>query len=165
MKNNCTLIIVLALISIPFAASAQVSPSVPTSTKAPGNVQDGDAAVLAEVLAVPSSQPLGPPDLLKEYEQAMAGIAQGFSAQVSEIAEAVQQNKISEDQGEYLTTEAYQLAMMQFQAFSGLHDMLEEELSHAAPAAPQSNPAPATGLNGSDYDGTAHKVEFITNDI
>ena len=165
MKNNCILITVLALISIPFAASAQISTGVQKSTKAPDNVQDGDAAVLAEVLAVPPSQPLGPPDLLKEYEQAMAGISQGFSAQVSEIAEAVQQNKISEDQGEYLTREAYQLAMMQFQAFSGLHDMLEEELSHAAPAAPQSNPAPATGLNGSDYDGTTHKVEFLTSDI
>src|SRR5256885_14287223 len=163
MKNNCILTIVLALSTTPFAAAAQTQSSknpeaAPSATVLTGS-RDGDAEALADVLAIQPPVPLGPLDLLKEYEQAMASTAQGFNAQVSQIAEAVQQGQITEDQGEYLCREAYQLAMMQFQAFSGLHDMLEEELSHTPSAAPPVNPSPAKALSGSDYHPATRKVE------
>ena len=61
----------------------------------------GDAAELAEVLAVPTPVPLGPANILDEYEQAMAATAQSFNIEVSRIADALQQKAITEDQGEY----------------------------------------------------------------
>ena len=163
MKNNWILTIVLALITTPFASAAQVRALSEDSGAAPtppilADLHNADAAELADVLAVQPLVPLGPPDLLKEYEQAMASTAQGFNAEVSQIAEAVEQKKITEDQGEYLCKEAYQLATMQFQVFSGLHDILEEKLSQTPAAAPPANPAPATGLSGSRYHNEAHTV-------
>ncbi|HWY71911.1 MAG TPA: hypothetical protein VNX88_24805 [Terriglobales bacterium] len=162
MKNHRILTIVLALITTPFAASAQVhglskegaTPTPPILT----GVHDRDAAELADVLAIPTPVPLGPADLLNEYEQAMASTAQGFNAEVSQIAEAVQQKKITEDQGEYLCKEAYQLAMMQFQVLSSLHDMLAEQMSQTPDAPQPENPPPAAGLNGSGYHNDVHTV-------
>jgi hypothetical protein len=170
MKNNWILIGVLALITTPFAASAQARPSgitvgTPSTAGVPAKAQNGDAAVLAEVLAVPESQPLGPPDLLKEYEGAMAETAQGFNAEVSRIAEAVQQQKITEEQGEFLCKEAYELAMMQFQVLSGLHDMLEEELSQTPAAQAPASPAPAAGYNGSGYRNDVRTVRAMDKSI
>jgi len=43
------------------------------------------------------------------------------------------------------------MATMQFQVFSGLHDMLEEELSQTPVVPSAANPAPASGPSGSDY--------------
>ena len=163
MKSNWILTIVLGLITIPFATAAQAQPpSQDGGATPPPPVLTGarraDAPELADVLAVQPPVPLGPPDLLKEYEQAMASTAQGFNAAVSQITEAVQHKKITEDQGEYLCKEAYQLAMMQFQVFSGLHDMLADQLSRT-PAAPSSaNPAPAKEPNGSSYHNTVQTV-------
>lgn len=163
VKNNWILTIVLALIATPFAAAAQGralstdGAAIPTPPVLTG-IHDSDAAELAGVLEIQPPVPLGPPDLLKAYEQAMAATAQDFNAQVSQIAVAVQQKKISEDQGEYLCKEAYQLAMMQFQIFSGLHDMLAEQVSQAPNTAPPATSAPAAGINGSSYGNAVRTV-------
>ena len=155
MKTHWILTLAVALITTPFAAAAKL-PSSQDAGKAPiapilAGGHDSDATELKDVLATQPPAPLGPPDLLKEYEQAMAATAQGFNAAVSQITAAVQQKKITEDQGEYLCKEAYQLAMMQFQIFSGLHDMLEVELSQAAAAPQTANPTPARGSSGSGH--------------
>ena len=170
MKNNWILITILGLITIPFAASAQARPSrmgfgTPSKATVPAKAQSVDAAVLAEVLAVPESKPLGPSDLLKEYEGAMAETAQGFNAEVNRIAEAVQQKAITEDQGEFLCKEAYELAMMQFQVLSGLHDMLEEELSQTPATQAPASPAPAAGYNGSGYRNDVRTVRAMDKSI
>ena len=163
MKSNWILTIALALITTPFAAAAQARPAKQASQAAPDapvltGIHNGDAAELNDVLAVQPPVPIGPPDLLKAYEDAMASTAQGFNAQVSQILEAVQQKKITEEQGEYLCKEAYQLAMMQFQVLSGLHDMLADEVSQTPAAAQSANPAPAAGINGSDFHNAIHRV-------
>ena len=156
MKNNWILSIALALIATPFAAAAQGQPSNQEYQAAPTapvltSIHNGDDAELTDVLAVQPAAPLGPADLLKEYELAMAATAQGFGAEVNQITAAVEQKKITEDQGEYLCKEAYQMATMQFQVFSGLHDMLEEQLSQTPVVPSAANPAPAGGPSGSDY--------------
>ena len=80
MKDNWILTIVLALITTPFATAAQAralsedggaAPKPPVLT----SVHDSDAAELTDVLAIPTPVPLGPADLLNEYEQAMASTA------------------------------------------------------------------------------------------
>ena len=163
MKSNWVLIISLALITTPFAAAAHARPASQTAPNAAilTSIHNGDAAALKDVLAVQPPVPIGPPDLLKAYEDAMASTAQGFNAQVSQILEAVQQKRISEEQGEYLCKEAYQLAMMQFQVFSGLHDMLADEVSQTSAAAQSANPAAAAGINGSNVRNTIHRVASI----
>jgi hypothetical protein len=168
MKNKSILAMLFSLVIFPFAVFAQAQPSSNKVQVSPNagvvtGGQNNDAEALADVLAVQPSMPLGPADLLKEYEQAMAVTAQKFSADVQNIAAAVQQNQITEDQGEYLCNEAYQLAMMQFQAFSGLHDMLEQELSQKP--AQDAGPAPESGASGSGYQGSSGADEFGTKKI
>ena len=163
MKSNWIFIISLALITTPFAAAAKARPAKQAATNAPvlTSIHNGDDAALNDVLAVQPPVPIGPPDLLRAYEDAMASTAQGFNAQVSQILEAVQQNRISEEQGEYLCKEAYQLAMMQFQVFSGLHDMLADQVSQTSAAAQSAKPAPAAGINGSNLHNAIHRVASV----
>lgn len=164
MKSNRILTILLALIATPFAAAAQgralsnEGATAPTPPVLVGVRDSGAAAELADVLAVQPPVPEGPADLLKDYEEAMAATAQGFNAEVNQIAEAVQQKQITEDQGEYLAKEAYQLAMMQFQVLSGLYDMLEEQMSQTPATARPPNAAPATAPDGNTYRNAVHAV-------
>jgi hypothetical protein len=170
MKNHWIVVTLLALITTSFGASAQVSAlnkdGRATRTAPISGIQNGEATELADVVAVPTPAPLGPSDLLNGYEEAMASTAQDFHAEMSQIADAVQQKKITEDQGEYLSKEAYQLAMMQFQVLSGLHDMLEEQIIQTKPVTPAgANGAPAAGVNGSDYQNEAPTVKVVNGSI
>ena len=111
MKSNRILTIVLAVTITPFAAVAQArtaSKDGATTPKAPvlASVRGSDdAAELNDILEVPTPVPLGPADILDQYEQAMAATAQGFNVEVSRIADAVQQKAITEQQGESLCKE------------------------------------------------------------
>jgi len=96
------------------------------SAKAPNNAQ------LAELIAVTPELPLGPPDVLKEYERGMALIAQGMSADVVNISRAQQTNQITREQAEYLIGERYQIAMMQYQVLGALHEGLERDVAQEA---------------------------------
>jgi hypothetical protein len=87
---------------------------------------------LAELIAVNSELPLGPADVLKEYEQGMALIAQGMSADVVNISRAQEANQITREQAEYLIQERYQIAMMQYQVLSALHEALERDVAQEA---------------------------------
>jgi hypothetical protein len=171
MKNHWIIVTLLALITTSFGASAQVSTlnnkDGGATRRAPiSGIHNGEATELADVVAAPTPKPLGPSDLLNGYEEAMASTAQDFHAEMSQIADAVQQKKITEDQGEYLSKEAYQLAMMQFQVLSGLHDMLEEQIAQTPPATPAgANGAPAAGVNGSDYQNEAPTVNAVNGSI
>ena len=86
------------------------------------------AAQLADVMAIKPELPLGPSDVLKEYQQDMVLIAQSMSADVANISRAQEANQISRDQAEYLIGERYQVAMMQYQVLSAFHDMLEHDV-------------------------------------
>lgn len=91
--------------------------------------------VLASLLATQPEIPLGPPDLLKEYEQAMALVTQNLSADIATVLQAQQANQITREQAEYLIEERYQVAIMQHQVLSALHDALERDMvQEAAPA-------------------------------
>lgn len=100
--------------------------SVVAGTTAQSNV------ALANVMAVKPEMPLGPLDILKSYELAMNLVAQKTSADFSAIEQAQQANQISREQAEYLLQQTYQVAMMQFQVLSALHDVLKHDIEQTA---------------------------------
>jgi len=105
------------------------------SAKTPNNAQ------LAELMAIKPELPLGPTDVLKEYEHGMALIAQGMSADVVNISRAQEANQVTREQAEYLIGERYQIAMMQYQLLSALHDALERDVAQEATRAKRARDA------------------------
>jgi hypothetical protein len=88
-------------------------------------------AVLSDLSALKPELPLGPQDILKSYEIAMGMVADKTSADFSVIAQAQQANQITREQAEYLLQQRYQLAMMQYQVLSALHDVLKHDIDEA----------------------------------
>lgn len=88
-----------------------------------------DSAQLADLVEIKPELPLGPADVLKEYAQAMTLIAQVMTAEVATISRAQDANQITREQAEYLIEQRYQIAMMQYQVLSALHDTLERDIS------------------------------------
>jgi hypothetical protein len=89
-------------------------------------------AVLSDVIARKPEMPLGPQDILKSYEIAMTMVADKTSADFSVIVQAQQTNQITREQAEYLLLQSYQMAMMQYQVLSALHDVLKHDIDEAA---------------------------------
>jgi len=87
---------------------------------------------VAEVVAITPEIPLGPLDVLKAYEQDMTLVAQKMSAEVASISQAQEANQITREQAEYLIQEKYEVAMMQFQILSALHDALGHDVAQSA---------------------------------
>ena len=61
----------------------------------------------------------------------MSLIAQRLSAELSSISQANRANQITRDQAEYLIQDRYQVAMMQREVLSALHDSLQHDLAQA----------------------------------
>ena len=106
---------------------------------------------LKQVLTAPSATPRGPRDLIAEYESGMTDIGNRMSSDLANISQAVQKKELTREQAEYIIGERYQLAMMQFQLLSALHDILVEDLAHnsvaASPIASKSSTAqPSNGM-------------------
>jgi len=89
-------------------------------------------AVLSDVIARKPEMPLGPQDILKSYEIAMSLVVEKTSADFSVIVQTQQANQISREQAEYLLLQSYQVAMMQYQVLSALHDVLKHDIDEAA---------------------------------
>jgi len=87
--------------------------------------------VLSDVIAVKPEMPLGPQDVLKSYEIAMSQLADKTSIDFSGIVQAQQANQITREQAEYLLQQRYQIAMMQYQVLSALHDVLKHDIDEA----------------------------------
>jgi Spy/CpxP family protein refolding chaperone len=103
-----------------------------------------NAHVLADLLAqVTPAVPQGPRDLLQAYESAMASIAGRLSTDLGTISNAVQTGQITRERGEYISGERYVVAMMQFQLFSALHEMLEADLARTPSVRTVPTPPPA----------------------
>ena len=89
-------------------------------------------AVLADVLELKPIMPLGPQDVLKSYELAMNVLADRASADFSVIVQAQQGNQITREQAEYLLQQRYEVAMMQYQVLSALHDVLKHDIDETS---------------------------------
>ena len=122
------------MVRIPLAQTKRRGPDVepPALQKILVYTRDPSAGQIAELIAIKPQLPLGPTDVLKEYEQGMALIAQSMSADVANISRAQAANQISREQAEYLIGDRYQVAMMQYQVLSALHDVLEHDVAQEA---------------------------------
>jgi hypothetical protein len=142
MNFRSILIAVFLLAVIPLAAMAQLlheaktaaelePPPLPSSVAATALTTDD---VISSLLAVKPQIPLGPSDVLKAYEKAMTAIAERISAELANISLAVRLGHITRDEADYLTQETYQLAVMQYQVLSTLHDSLAHDIAQASTA-------------------------------
>jgi len=89
-------------------------------------------AILSDVIARKPEMPLGPQDILKSYEIAMSLVVEKTSADFLVIVQTQQANQISREQAEYLLLQSYQMAMVQYQVLSALHDVLKHDIDEAA---------------------------------
>jgi hypothetical protein len=113
----------------------QRAADAPGVEKLPAGGAAGQAA-LSNILAVTPQMPRGPTDVLNRYEQEMTSISDGFSQELAQIIEAVRLGQISASESEGLIWERYQIAVMQFQVFSGLHSALQHDLDQTRPVQP-----------------------------
>jgi hypothetical protein len=140
MKTQSIVVAVFFLTIMPFATVAQsaskarthVDAEPPSVEKILANTTSQPNGVLAGVVAIKPEMPLGPLDVLREYEREMTSVAQRMSAEIASISQAQEANQITREQAEYLIQERYQLAMMQFQTLSALHDALGHDVTQAA---------------------------------
>jgi len=88
-------------------------------------------AVLSDVIARKPEMPLGPQDIVKSYEIAMSLVVEKTSADFSLVVQTQQANQISRERAEYLLQQSYQVAMMQYQVLSALHDVLKHDIDEA----------------------------------
>ena len=85
--------------------------------------------MIGRLIAIQPTIPLGPVDVLKAYENGMTLIAQRLSADLVGISQAKMAHQITRDEAEYLILERFQVAMMQHEVLSALHDGLEHDLA------------------------------------
>jgi len=107
----------------------QIDAPPPESILATASTQSD--VVLLDLTALKPEMPLGPQDVLKSYEIAMSLVAEKTATDISAIAQARQANQIAREQAEYLLQQTYQIAMMQYQVLSALHDVLKHDIDEA----------------------------------
>ncbi len=109
MKAKSILIVIL-MTAIPVLSSAQ---TISGADSAPTNLA-----------GTPDSQ-----QVLQEYDAAMVAITQNFSAKLEGITEAVQQGKMSSEEGRTSSAEHYLIAQMQFQLLSAWRQMEKQDMA------------------------------------
>jgi len=141
MKSRLILVALCFLAGMPCVAqtlratrasvAVEPPPPLPLPPHAFANANQPDG-VIAGVLAFQPAIPLGPIDVLKAYEDGKTLIAQRLVAELISISQANRANQITGDEAEYLIEDRYQVAMMQREVLSALHDSLEHDLAQAA---------------------------------
>ena len=124
MKSRSIVAALMLLAIVPIMAMAQK----PRAARASPAVAP---PALERVLASVSSQP---DDILKDYESEMIMITQGLDTDLAGILQAARANQITREKAEYLIQERYQVAIMQHQVLSALHDRMEHDMAEAAAA-------------------------------
>jgi hypothetical protein len=125
-------VIVVAQTPRPALASAAVDPPAPGLILTKTTSQPDGA--LAGLFSFQKEIPLGPVDVLKEYEGQMILIVQRLDAELASILQAAHTNQITREKTEYLIQERYQVAMMQYEVLGALHEILEHDVAESAAA-------------------------------
>ena len=137
MKFRQILIAIVILGTLWRTAAAQpkrknIQPNAPRLESILAGASMQSNPVLSDLIAIKPEMPLGPRDVLKSYEIGMSLVADKTSADFSVIVQAQQANQITREQAEYLLQQRYQMAMMQYQVLSALHDVLKHDIDEAA---------------------------------
>jgi hypothetical protein len=134
-----SLFVMLSLIAMPFTAVAQ-------RTRVSGPTEEITAPPIKIILAGAGIQareqlsglldsrpviPVGPTEILRGYENDMTTVTQRMSVELESISRAVRAGQLAPAQAEFLIQERYQVAIMQYQVFSALHDALEKDIAQA----------------------------------
>ena len=98
--------------------------------------------VVSSLLAFAPEMPRGPLEILREYEGEMTSISQTFTVEISLITEAVHRGQITSQQADYLMQQRFQIALMQYEVLTALHDSLAFEISRT-PVSPHSHASEA----------------------
>ena len=91
-----------------------------------------DATLTSLLASVKPQIPLGPAYVLQGYENEMTLVGQKMSGELESIERALHSGRITRSEAEYLIQQRYQVAMMQYEVFTALHDSLEEEIQEVA---------------------------------
>ena len=153
MKSRLIVVAAFLLVVMPRAAVAQTPRATRASAAAeppPLSLQNFASTsppdgIIEHLFAFQPAIPLGPVDVLKEYEDGMTLIAQQLSADLISISQANIARQITRDEAEYLILERYQVAMMQHDVLSALHDSLEHEVAQT-PIRPSRSRSPDTAV-------------------
>lgn len=143
MKSRQILIAILILATMWHTATAQPKKKR-TQVEAPPleSILAGSSmqsnSLTSDLIALKPEMPLGPQDVLKSYEIAMSLVADKTSSDLAVIVQAQQASQITREQAEYLLQQRYQMAMMQYQVLSALHDVLKHDIDEAAQQAKSS---------------------------
>jgi hypothetical protein len=137
MKTRQILLTTLILATVLHTAAAQPKKkSIQADTPPPESILATTSMqsnpVLSDLTALKPEMPLGPEDVLKSYEIGMNMVADKTSADFVLIVQAQRTNQITRQQAEYLLQQSYQMAMMQYQVLSALHDVLKHDIDKAA---------------------------------
>jgi len=137
MKARQILITTLILATVWHSAAAQPKKkNIPVDAPPPERILAGTSipsnSVVSDLVPLKPEMPLGPQDVLKSYEIAMSLVADRTSNDFSVIVQAQQTNQITREQAEYLLQQRYQMAMMQYQVLSALHEVLKHDIDEAS---------------------------------
>jgi Spy/CpxP family protein refolding chaperone len=139
MKNKLVVIIALCIV-IPSAAlsatdDANANDQIRVSRPPISDSENPRSTIHSTSPDVRTSEQQEKPE---DYEGAMMAITQRFSATLAAVAEAVQQGKISSEQGKEMSAEQYQLTQMQFELLSLWREIEQPDLARIpdAPAKP-----------------------------
>ena len=135
MKAKLILFIILMTV-VPVHSSAQTKPGDDSSPIKPTSTPDS-------VLPDPGS--LGREDTLQDYQTVMVAITQIFTANLAGITEAVQEGKMSSEEGKTSTAEQYLIAKMQFQLLSAWREMDKQDQAKIPAPDDQSEASPTDG--------------------
>ena len=139
MKSRLIVVVVCLLVVMSHVAAAQTPRASRTSATAESpflphaaTTASQSDGVIALLFASQPAIPLGPVDVLRAYEDGMTLIAQRLSAELTSISQANRANQITRDEADYLILDRYQVAIMQREVLSALHDSLQHDLTQAA---------------------------------
>jgi hypothetical protein len=138
MKAKLILIVIL-MTAIPVLSSAQTKSGDDSAPTDPAGSPDSQVPALGPVPAAPASP--GPQQVLQGYEGAMVAITQNFSANLAGITGAVQQGRMSSQEGKTSSAEQYLIAQMQFQLLSAWRQMEAQDMAKVPAADDKSEPS------------------------
>jgi Spy/CpxP family protein refolding chaperone len=139
MKNKLVVIVALCIVipSVALSATDDAKANVQTRVfRSPISDSENPSSTIHSTSSdVRTSEQQEKPE---DYEGAMTAITQRFSATLAGIAEAVQQGKISSEQGKEMSAEEYQLTHMQVELLSLWREIEQEDVARIpdAPAKP-----------------------------